>query len=166
MFRTIDDFVSTWAWESEKTGKLLANLTDAALELRSGPEGRTLGALAWHVVTTMPEMLQHAGLPVVGPNPDAPPPKSVRGIAHEYGRLSLSVPAAVRSRWNDAALGEPIPMYGQTWSRGQVLASLILHQTHHRGQMTVLMRQAGLRVPGIYGPSREEWVAMGQVPLP
>jgi uncharacterized damage-inducible protein DinB len=27
--------------------------------------------------------------------------------------------------------------------------------------MTVLMRQAGLKVPGIYGPSREEWVKIG-----
>lgn len=166
MFRRIDDFVSSWAWESERTSQVLANLTDAALEMRTEPEGRTLGFLAWHIVTTMPEMLQHAGLPVVGPGSDAPAPPSVRAIAHEYGRLSISVPSAVRGKWSDAALGEAIPMYGQTWSRGQVLASLLLHQTHHRGQMTVLMRQAGLRVPGIYGPSREEWVAMGQAPLP
>jgi uncharacterized damage-inducible protein DinB len=164
MFRTIDDFVSTWAWESEKTGRVLANLTDAALEQRADPEGRTLGILAWHLVTTIPEMLQHAGLPVMGPGHDVPAPSSVRGIAHEYGRLSISVPSAVRARWNDAALGEAIPMYGQHWPRGQVLATLVLHQTHHRGQMTVLMRQAGLRVPGTYGPSREEWVAMGQAP--
>jgi len=39
-----------------------------------------------------------------------------------------------------------------------------LHQTHHRAQMTVLMRQAGLKVPGVYGPSREEWSQMGMPP--
>ncbi len=27
--------------------------------------------------------------------------------------------------------------------------------------MTVLMRQAGLTVPGIYGPSKEEWANLG-----
>jgi uncharacterized damage-inducible protein DinB len=27
--------------------------------------------------------------------------------------------------------------------------------------MTVLMRQAGLRVPGIYGPAKEEWEEHG-----
>jgi hypothetical protein len=27
--------------------------------------------------------------------------------------------------------------------------------------MTVLMRQAGLKVPGVYGPAREEWAGMG-----
>jgi uncharacterized damage-inducible protein DinB len=51
-------------------------------------------------------------------------------------------------------------MYGEQWSRGAVLSALILHQVHHRAQMTVLMRQAGLKVPGLYGPAREEWAAM------
>ena len=165
MFRTIDDFVASWAWESEQTGKVLANLTDAALEQRAEAEGRTLGSIAWHLVTTMPEMLGHAGLALMGPGPDVPAPASVRAIAHEYGRLSLSVPGCVRARWSDDVLGETIPMYGQAWQRRQVLSSLVLHQVHHRGQMTVLMRLAGLRVPGIYGPSREEWIAMGHTPM-
>jgi hypothetical protein len=30
--------------------------------------------------------------------------------------------------------------------------------------MTVLMRQAGLKVPGVYGPSREEWSQFGMQP--
>ena len=57
-------------------------------------------------------------------------------------------------------------MYGETWSRGMTLFYLILHQAHHRGQMEVLMRQAGLKVPGIYGPAREEWAAFGIPALP
>jgi uncharacterized damage-inducible protein DinB len=52
-------------------------------------------------------------------------------------------------------------MYGETWKRGQTLLYLMLHNAHHRGQITVLMRQAGLPVVGIYGPAREEWEAMG-----
>jgi uncharacterized damage-inducible protein DinB len=52
-------------------------------------------------------------------------------------------------------------MYGQTWARGETLQVLVVHQAHHRGQMTVLMRQAGLAVPGVYGPAREEWVGYG-----
>jgi hypothetical protein len=31
--------------------------------------------------------------------------------------------------------------------------------------MTVLMRQAGLKVPGIYGPAKEEWSIYG-APVP
>jgi uncharacterized damage-inducible protein DinB len=52
-------------------------------------------------------------------------------------------------------------MYGEMWTRGRTLQVLVLHQTHHRGQMTVLMRQAGLAVPGCYGPAAEEWERMG-----
>jgi hypothetical protein len=28
----------------------------------------------------------------------------------------------------------------------------------------VLMRQAGLSVPGVYGPAREDWAALGLPP--
>jgi hypothetical protein len=31
--------------------------------------------------------------------------------------------------------------------------------------MTVLMRQAGLVIPGMYGPAKEEWLAMGREAL-
>jgi hypothetical protein len=34
-------------------------------------------------------------------------------------------------------------------------------KSRYRGQMTVLMRQAGLKVPVIYGPAREEWQEFG-----
>jgi uncharacterized damage-inducible protein DinB len=47
-------------------------------------------------------------------------------------------------------------MYGEHWPRGLTLQALVFHEIHHRGAMTVLMRQAGLTVPGIYGPNREE----------
>ncbi len=52
-------------------------------------------------------------------------------------------------------------MFGMMWPRGLTLQVLIRHEIHHRAQMTVLMRLAGLRVPGIYGPSREEWAERG-----
>ena len=67
--------------------------------------------------------------------------------------------------WSDAALETEDEMYGERWARGRTLLALVAHQAHHRGQMTVLMRQAGLAVPGIYGPAREEWAAFG-MPAP
>jgi uncharacterized damage-inducible protein DinB len=70
----------------------------------------------------------------------------------------------VRERWTDAMLADELEMYGAKWKRTTVLASLVRHQIHHRGQLTVLMRQAGLAVPGVYGPAREEWAKMGMDP--
>ncbi|MCE1229544.1 MAG: DinB family protein, partial [Firmicutes bacterium] len=63
--------------------------------------------------------------------------------------------------WTDATLLQEDDMYGMTWKRGYTLTALVHHQAHHRGQMTVLMRQAGLVVPDIYGPTQEGWTAMG-----
>jgi len=56
-------------------------------------------------------------------------------------------------------------MYGEVWKNGATLFILVTHQAHHRGQMTVLMRQAGLKVIGVYGPAKEEWLQMNMEPM-
>jgi len=159
MFRRIEDFRQAWAQETEATLKIFRALTPASLTQAVAPGRRTLGRLAWHIVVTLPEMMGHAGLPVTGPAEDAPPPALDR-VLQDYEAAARSVLEGVAERWTDAMLAEEVPMYGESWSRGAVLMSLIVHQAHHRGQMTVLMRQAGLRVPGVYGPAKEEWAAM------
>ena len=55
-------------------------------------------------------------------------------------------------------------MYGEKWKRGMTLQGLIHHEIHHRAEMIVLMRLAGLPVPGLYGPTREEWTQYGMEP--
>ena len=168
MFRTIDDFASAWTRESEETLKILRNLTDASLAQPVVPGGRTLGFLAWHITCTLAEMGAHAGLTVIGPtektHPDVPAKTADITIAYEAAAASLI--AAVHAQWTDAQTGDLIPMYGEQWPKGGMLSALIHHQTHHRGQMTVLMRQAGVPVHGVYGPSKEEWAAMGLPPMP
>jgi len=52
-------------------------------------------------------------------------------------------------------------MYGEMWNRGTTLGVIITHQIHHRAQLTVVMRLLGLKVPGIYGPAKEEWKNFG-----
>ena len=55
-------------------------------------------------------------------------------------------------------------MYGEMWKKGKTLGVLVTHQIHHRGQLTVVMRLAGLKVPGVYGPAKEEWANYGMKP--
>jgi uncharacterized damage-inducible protein DinB len=159
MFRKVDDFLKTWAYETEATLKILRALSEASLSQPVAPGGRTLGFLAWHCVLTLPEMMKHAGIPVTGPAQDAPLPP-LANLIREYETCAGVIARELPKAWNDAMLSEMIPMYGEQWARGSALSALILHQTHHRAQMTVLMRQAGLKVPGVYGPAREEWAAM------
>ena len=159
MFRTIRDFADTWSYESEATLKILRALTGPALSQSIVPGGRTLGRLAWHIVVSLPEMMQHAGLPVGGPDEHALQP-SLAEMIPQYERSARALGEAVSRQWTDAMLVEAVAMYGEQWARGKVLAALVAHQAHHRAQMTVLMRQAGLKVPGVYGPAAEEWAAM------
>ena len=162
MYRKIEDFERSWAYESDMTTKVLRELSDASLEQSVSPQGRTIGRLAWHIAGTIPEMMGTAGLKgLEGPGEHDPVPANASEIVDAYERAARSVADAVRSQWSDDELTDEIPMYGQSWAKGQTLAILILHQTHHRGQLTVLMRQAGLKVPGCYGPAAEEWAAMG-----
>jgi len=161
MFRKIEDFLGSWTYETEATLKVFQSLTDASLHQRVYPEGRTLGRIAWHIVQTLPEMGGQTGLNIQGPGENDPIPPTGKELSDRFKSAADSLAREVRTRWKDGDLEVEDDMYGERWPRGKTLAALQNHQTHHRGQMTVLMRQAGLSVPGVYGPSREEWDAYG-----
>lgn len=166
MFKTIDEFLINWGHESGSTQKILDTLTDTSLGQEVSPEDRTLGRMAWHIVTTLGEMMSRTGLNFEATPHDAPVPETAAKIAEAYRLSNDTMVAAIKEQWDDKSLAELKEMYGEQWSIGTVLGMLTSHQTHHRGQMTVLMRQAGLPVPGVYGPSREEWAAFGgEVPV-
>jgi uncharacterized damage-inducible protein DinB len=166
MLRMINDFKKDWEYEAESTVKILKALTDESLSQKVTEDGRSLGFLAWHLTQTLPEMLGHVGLKIDGPAHDQECPASASEIASIYEKAAKSVTQEVTTNWTDETLLQTDKMYGDTWARGVTLFALIAHQAHHRGQMTVLMRQAGLRVPGVYGPAKEDWAAMGAPAMP
>lgn len=163
MFRRVADFQEAWGRETSSTLKILGALTDAALGQAVTKDDRTLGRLAWHLATTPREMMERTGLAVAGPAHDSPPPAAAAAIVSAYEKATKAIADGVTG-WTDATLEVEDDMYGEKWPRGLTLQALIAHQAHHRGQMTVLMRQAGLKVPGVYGPAREEWTAYGMEP--
>lgn len=159
MIRKIDDFIHDWKYESESTLKLFAALTDESLNKTSMGEVRKIGRLAWHITFTLHEMMSRTGLNIPAID-EANVPDSAKEIHDTYKKLSDALIADI-AKWNDADLETEDDMYGQKWKRGTTLSILVKHQAHHRGQLTILMRQAGLKVAGVYGPSREEWAAYG-----
>jgi uncharacterized damage-inducible protein DinB len=165
MINTIKEFETLWTEEIDRTQKVLDQLTDQSLAQAIEPGGRTLGRLAWHITLTVPEMMSRTGLAFSIKGDETPVPASAEGIRGTYSRLAKELLSQVKTRWTDQTLEIIDEMYGQRWTRGLTLTVLVFHQVHHRGQMTVLMRQAGLKVPGLFGPAREEWNAWG-VPLP
>jgi uncharacterized damage-inducible protein DinB len=164
MYRTIQDFLTDWNQEISSTMKVYKNLTDASLNQKVSTEGRSLGHLAWHIVLTLGEMGEKAGLKVNAPPENTPTPNNVLAIIEAYEKAGSSLATEIKQKWDDGMLAEKISMYGERWTRSATLDSIVKHQIHHRAQMTVLMRQAGLKVPGVYGPSREEWSQFGMNP--
>jgi uncharacterized damage-inducible protein DinB len=164
MYRKIQDFLRDWEVESTSTVKVFERLTDESLGERI-VGGRTLGRLAWHIAVTLQEMLERTGLEIDRGLTDDRQPANAAAMVRAYRRGAERVAAQVAASWTDDDLQEEVEMYGERWRKGQVLSVLIRHQCHHRGQMTVLMRQAGLTVPGVSGPSREEWATWGMQPM-
>ena len=91
-------------------------------------------------------------------------PEGAGEIAAAYRVASASLLEQVRDRWKDDTLEIEDEMYGSKWKRGFTLYILDIHEVHHLGQMSVLMRQAGLKVPGGFGPSKEDWAKFGMEP--
>ena len=161
MFQTLDHFLSSWEFEAGATQKLLNNLTDESLKQEIAPQNWTLGRIAWHTVTAIHIISSNTNLAFEAPTKDFPVPTSAQFIADSYNQASNAFVQALKTQWTDLTMKECIEFIGQQMPNGSLLMFLIQHQTHHRGQMTVLMRQAGLTVPGIYGPSKEEWANFG-----
>ncbi|MGA9116914.1 MAG: DinB family protein [Bacteroidota bacterium] len=164
MIRTIADFEEIWKRESEATLKILEAIPQEGLHREVVPGVRSPGRLAWHITTSIPEMTSRMGLEPGGAAPEDPVPAAAPDIASAYRRASEGLLGAIASAWTDATLEQVDEMYGERWRRGFTLQALIDHQIHHRAQLTVLLRQLGAAVPGVYGPSREEWARLGMDP--
>jgi uncharacterized damage-inducible protein DinB len=161
MINKIEDFKNSWMYESSCTLKLMNALTDKSLGQKVAKDHRDLGRIAWHITQTIPEMSNRTGLNVAGPAHNMPVPASAEAIKKAYDTSASSLLEQVTKCWNDDTLNIEDDMYGEKWKRGVTLDALIHHEIHHRGQMTILMRQAGITVPGVYGPSKEEWTQYG-----
>lgn len=166
-YTSLNEFLSDWAFESAATLKVLDNITDPAMEQKVTPDGRSLGFIGWHLTETIGEMMGKTGLKVFSPDLTSGKWKesSAADLKECYKHASDSLVEKLKANWKDETLQDEDDMYGEKWKRGTTLNILITHQAHHRGQMTVLIRQAGLKVPGFYGPSKEEWSAMGMEPM-
>jgi len=161
MYRKLEDFINDWAHESESTLKVFNNLTDASLQKKVNENVRTAGRLAWHITTSIGEMAHRTGLIFKTVESNSSIPATAKEIVDAYNEASSNLLDAIKSNWNDESLIVEDDMYGEMWKRGTTLGVIISHQIHHRAQLTVVMRLNGLKVPGIFGPSKEEWTSYG-----
>ena len=163
MIHTAEEFLADYGYESATTAKLLGALTDASLTQQKADGHPTLGDIAWHIATTHGMMLNQCGFSVhANENWTMPAGTTAQQILDEYNTAVASTKAEAATKTPED-LQKVYNMWGMMdWPVAVSLAALIHHEVHHRGQLSVLMRQAGLTVPSIYGPNFEEtqeWIA-------
>jgi uncharacterized damage-inducible protein DinB len=150
--------------EAVTTKRLLERIPEAQLGWKPAPTSRTLGELALHIAETPGAVASLAASnPAQAPSFDTlnRSPHTASEIITALERSVANARATVGA-WNDHALME-------TWHlkagdreimaipRVAFLRSIMLnHWYHHRGQLTVYLRQLGVPLPSIYGPTADE----------
>ncbi|WP_421617137.1 DinB family protein [Brevibacillus sp. TJ4] len=161
MYVTVSDFINEWNREAMLTQQVLDGLTDESLSQQVYSEGRTLGRIAWHLTTSIPEYLAHFGLKIDSIENADHVPASATDIADTFRKASMAASKAIEEQWSDDSLRHVQEAFGRQESNATILMGLIKHIVHHRGQMTILMRQAGIKPFGVYGPPKEDWIHLG-----
>jgi uncharacterized damage-inducible protein DinB len=159
----IDGMLQEFDQEAQTTRRVLERVPDHKLEWRPHEKARSLGRLALHVAT-VPGAVAELGAspsPVQVPQFPDPSPKSASELLPALEK-SIATVKRVLGGMDDAALTA-------TWRlmqgdrellalpRVAFLRSIMLnHWYHHRGQLTAYLRELGVAIPSIYGPSADE----------
>lgn len=159
---TIDALVQELEQEAQTTKRVLERVPDSKLGWKPHDTSMTLGQLALHIATTpggVAEMVQHDSVPV---------PEFTQPAASSTAELISTLEESV-AKAKEVLRGFDDRTLAATWKvvdgdrelmampRIAVLRSIMLnHWYHHRGQLSVYLRQLGVPVPSIYGPSADE----------
>jgi uncharacterized damage-inducible protein DinB len=159
----IDGMLQELEQEALATRRVLERVPDRHLGWRPHASARTLGELALHVAIVPGAIAEIASQTQIqapdfgnGPSPASAAelvPALDQGIAKAKNLLGGMSDATLAATWRvfngDREL-MAVP-------RGVILRSLMLnHWYHHRGQLSVYLRELEVPIPSIYGPSADE----------
>ena len=148
--------------EAQATRRVLERVPEDRLGWKPHDRSMSLGQLALHVAVVpgaIAEMSQRSPFPV--PQGKHSSPTSARQLLETLDQ-SLDKARQILGGIDDAALANAWRMVDgdrevMTMPVGALLRALMLnHWYHHRGQLCVYLRQVGVPVPSIYGPSADE----------
>lgn len=156
MFSNPQSFLNVYEKENVLTARVLENLTDKSLSQEKAPGHNTVGDIAWLIAVAPVHWLRDCGFRFGGEYEKKPAILDVPMIEDTYRHICNQVKqqVAVKSK---ADLERAYPVMDMPdMPLGEILGQLIHMEIHHRGQLTVLMRQLNLPVPRLYGPNYEE----------
>jgi uncharacterized damage-inducible protein DinB len=150
--------------ESATTRRCLERVPADKLAWKPSPASLSLGQLALHIASLPGNFARILPIDTFEPPPGAftfNEPKDVAEIlktfddglvvAQDY--LSSLTDAALAANWTVTKDGRPLI----TLPRWKAIRMWVIsHSVHHRGQLSVYLRELGVPVPSIYGPSGDE----------
>ena len=159
----IDGLLQELEQEAQTTRRVLERVPDNQLAWRPHEKARTLGELALHVATVpggVAELVASPS-PAQAPQFTDPSPKSARGADPGARPEHRESEEGARRHGRRGAMATWRMMQGErelfAIPRVALLRSIMLnHWYHHRGQLTVYLRELGVPIPSIYGPSADE----------
>ena len=158
----IDGLLQELEQEAQTTRRVLARVPDNQLTWRPHKKARTLGELALHIATVPGAVATIAAQPEMqAPQFIDPSPNSASELIPALDE-SIKKAKSVLSGMDDVTLNATFRMMkGEreifAIPRVAMLRSIMLnHWYHHRGQLTVYLRELGVPIPSIYGPSADE----------
>jgi uncharacterized damage-inducible protein DinB len=158
----IDGMLQELEQEARTTRRVLERVPNESLMWKPHDKARTLGELALHVATVPGAVAELAAQAEI---------QAPQFIDPRPNHASELVPALDESiaKARRALAGMSDATLGSTWRmlRGQqevmaiprmaFLRSVMLnHWYHHRGQLTMYLRELNVPIPSIYGPSADE----------
>jgi uncharacterized damage-inducible protein DinB len=159
----IDGMLQELQQEAETTRRVLERVPGSQLAWQPHEKARTLGQLALHVAIVpggVAELIASPS-PAQAPTFTDPSPESASELLPALDQ-SIAKAKQVLGGMDDATLmAKWRMMQGERElfevPRVALLRSIMLnHWYHHRGQLTVYLRELDVPVPSIYGPSADE----------
>ncbi|HEY8187137.1 MAG TPA: DinB family protein [Pyrinomonadaceae bacterium] len=149
--------------EAQTTRRVLERVPENQLTWRPHEKARTLGELALHVATVPGGVASLAASPSPAQVPDFidPSPQSASELIPTLDQ-SIATAQRVLGGMDDGELLSTLRlMKGErevfALPRVAFLRSIMLnHWYHHRGQLSVYLRELDVPIPSIYGPSADE----------
>jgi uncharacterized damage-inducible protein DinB len=156
-------FLRIWDREAKTTAKVCRAFPAESLGVKPHERSRSIRDLAWQCVIderVIEKIIDgFSDLRNVPPSP--PPPETMEEIVAAYEAAHREASEKMRRPETVFSKTVTVMMRGGSIAleQAETIWGNLLDQVHHRGQLTIYLRQAGGKVPAIYGPSGDEAVS-------
>ena len=161
--RIVDSILSEFDLETATTRKVLERVPDDQLGWKPHAKSMSLGQLALHIAQVPGVIAGFVSTPTLALTGAFTQAAAVStgqvltaldgSVARVKEILGGMDDATATSTWTLTAGGKTL----MSMPRVRIIRSLMLnHWYHHRGQLSVYLRELNVAVPSIYGPSADE----------